>query len=137
MTADRMSAYQDIEGFRCYAPKAALDCADYPGFAEVVQAYLDTLDGRAPRHAAVAMANPVEGDAVRMTNRDWAFSITSFGSLTNSRASPARLAASVNLTEKNRSLTTARTRFGSGIEVCCRSITPNQELLGGNDLILP
>jgi glucokinase len=52
-----------------------LDCADYAGFAEVVQAYLDTLEGRPPRHAAVAMANPVEGDAVRMTNRDWAFSI--------------------------------------------------------------
>lgn len=52
-----------------------LDCADYPGFAEVVQAYLDTLEGRPPRHAAIAMANPVEGDAVRMTNRDWAFSI--------------------------------------------------------------
>ena len=35
------------------------------------------------------------------------------GSLTNSSAIPARLAASVSLTEKKRSLTTARTRFGS------------------------
>ena len=50
-------------------------CADYAGFAEVVQAYLDTLEGKPPRHAAVAMANPIDGDAVRMTNRDWAFSI--------------------------------------------------------------
>ena len=55
-----------------------LACADYPGFTEVMQAYLDILAGlslRLPRHGAVAIANPVEGDSVRMTNRDWAFSI--------------------------------------------------------------
>jgi glucokinase len=53
-----------------------LPCADYPGFVEVVQAYLDSLPpGTKPRHAAVAIANPIEGDWVRMTNRDWAFSI--------------------------------------------------------------
>jgi len=50
-------------------------CADYQGFGDVVQAYLRSLHGKAPRHAAVAMANPIDGDAVRMTNRDWAFSI--------------------------------------------------------------
>ena len=55
-----------------------LACADYTGFTEVVRAYLDILAGlslRLPRHGAVAIANPVEGDSVRMTNRDWAFSI--------------------------------------------------------------
>ena len=55
-----------------------LACADFPGFTEVMQAYLDILAGlstRLPRHGAVAIANPVEGDSVRMTNRDWAFSI--------------------------------------------------------------
>ncbi len=54
---------------------AVLPCADYPGFTAVVQAYLDTLPGIKPRHGAVAIANPIEGDWVRMTNRDWAFSI--------------------------------------------------------------
>ena len=54
---------------------AVLPCADYPGFTAVVQAYLDTLPGLKPRHGAVAIANPIEGDWVRMTNRDWAFSI--------------------------------------------------------------
>lgn len=55
---------------------AVLPCADYPGFTAVVQAYLDSLpQGIHPRHGAVAIANPIEGDWVRMTNRDWAFSI--------------------------------------------------------------
>ena len=53
-----------------------LPCADYPGFVQVVQAYLASLpEGVRPRHAAVAIANPIEGDWVRMTNRDWAFSV--------------------------------------------------------------
>jgi glucokinase len=50
-------------------------CADFAGFADVVQAYLRGLEGPAPRHAAIAMANPIDGDAVQMTNRDWSFSI--------------------------------------------------------------
>ena len=54
---------------------AVLPCADFAGFADVVQAYLRGLDGTPPRHAAVAMANPVAGDRVQMTNRDWSFSI--------------------------------------------------------------
>jgi len=53
-----------------------LACADHAGFVEVVQAYLDGLTTPRPRHGAVAIANPVEGDSVRMTNRDWAFSIS-------------------------------------------------------------
>ncbi|MFD1555446.1 bifunctional transcriptional regulator/glucokinase [Paraburkholderia silviterrae] len=50
-------------------------CADYPGVAQVVQQYLkDTKIGRV-NHAAIAIANPVDGDQVRMTNHDWTFSI--------------------------------------------------------------
>ncbi|SAL25007.1 bifunctional glucokinase/RpiR family transcriptional regulator [Caballeronia terrestris] len=49
--------------------------ADYPGIAEVMQQYLkDTKVGRV-NHAAVAIANPVDGDHVAMTNHDWSFSI--------------------------------------------------------------
>ncbi|SAL18607.1 bifunctional transcriptional regulator/glucokinase [Caballeronia telluris] len=49
--------------------------ADYPGIAEVMQQYLkDTKVGRV-NHAAVAIANPVDGDQVAMTNHDWSFSI--------------------------------------------------------------
>lgn len=54
---------------------AVLPCADYAGFVAVMKAYLDTLPGIVPRHGAVAVANPIEGDWVRMTNRDWTFSI--------------------------------------------------------------
>lgn len=54
---------------------AVLRCADHAGFVEVVEAYLAGIDGPRPRHAAVAIANPIEGDQVRMTNRDWSFSI--------------------------------------------------------------
>src|SRR5580698_2302104 len=50
-------------------------CAEYPGIAEVIKKYLkDTKIGRV-NHAAIAIANPVDGDLVRMTNHDWHFSI--------------------------------------------------------------
>jgi glucokinase len=50
-------------------------CTDYPGVAEVIRQYLkDTKIGRV-NHAAIAIANPVDGDQVRMTNHDWTFSI--------------------------------------------------------------
>jgi glucokinase len=52
-------------------------CADYPGVAEVIKKYLkDTRIGRV-NHAAIAIANPVDGDQVSMTNHDWTFSIES------------------------------------------------------------
>ncbi|RFU46291.1 bifunctional transcriptional regulator/glucokinase [Paraburkholderia sp. DHOC27] len=50
-------------------------CAEYPGVAEVIKKYLkDTKIGRV-NHAAIAIANPVDGDQVSMTNHDWTFSI--------------------------------------------------------------
>jgi glucokinase len=54
---------------------AVLACEEHAGFTAIVQRYLDGLPGVRPRHGAVAIANPVESDRVRMTNRDWAFSI--------------------------------------------------------------
>jgi glucokinase len=54
---------------------AVLPCADYADFTAVVRAYLERLPGVHPTHGAVAIANPIEGDWVQMTNRDWAFSI--------------------------------------------------------------
>jgi glucokinase len=54
---------------------AVLPCCDHGGFVAVVKAYLSSLPGIVPRHAAVAIANPIAGDTVRMTNRDWSFSI--------------------------------------------------------------
>ncbi|MFB9243284.1 glucokinase [Massilia antarctica] len=52
-----------------------LACADYAYFDDAVRAYLNRLPARRVRHAVIAIANPVDGDAVKMTNHHWAFSI--------------------------------------------------------------
>ena len=52
-----------------------LHCGDFGGIVDVIQAYLRQQGGLAPRHAAIAIANPIDGDHVKMTNRDWQFSI--------------------------------------------------------------
>ena len=54
---------------------AVLPCADYGDFISVMRAYLNSVPNVTPRHGAMAIAYPIDGDAVRMTNRDWAFSI--------------------------------------------------------------
>ncbi|WP_312516973.1 glucokinase [Massilia sp.] len=51
-----------------------LACADHAHFEDAVRAYLANT-GAQVRHAAIAIANPVDGDAIRMTNHHWAFSI--------------------------------------------------------------
>jgi glucokinase len=59
-----------------FEQRASLRCADHADFHGAVRAWLDTLPPEVRiAHAAVAIANPVEGDAVRMTNYHWAFSI--------------------------------------------------------------
>lgn len=57
-----------------------LACAAYPSLAAAVQAYLALpqvakVTGGVLRHAAFAIANPVTGDQIRMTNHHWEFSI--------------------------------------------------------------
>lgn len=52
-----------------------LPCADFPGLRELIQAYLAHVGVKRVSHAGLAIANPIDGDEVRMTNRDWAFSI--------------------------------------------------------------
>lgn len=52
-----------------------LRCADYAEFSLAVNAYLDGNQRPAVRHAAIAIANPVHGDHIKMTNHHWAFSI--------------------------------------------------------------
>jgi glucokinase len=57
---------------------ASLRCAEHSDFHAAVRAYLAGLPaGEVPHidHAAIAIANPVEGDSVRMTNYHWQFSI--------------------------------------------------------------
>lgn len=52
-----------------------LACAAHASLADAAQAYRAEIGVDGIRHAAFAIANPVDGDAVRMTNHHWAFSI--------------------------------------------------------------
>jgi len=53
---------------------AVLLCDDYPGIVPLLNAYLGQLGEVRISHAAFALANPISGDFIRMTNRDWQFS---------------------------------------------------------------
>ncbi|MFZ6815481.1 glucokinase [Undibacterium sp. Rencai35W] len=53
----------------------SLRCAEFPDFAAAVSAYLASVPSQHVEHAAVAIANPVDGDLVSMTNYHWQFSI--------------------------------------------------------------
>jgi glucokinase len=53
---------------------AVLLCDDYAGIVPLLNAYLGQLGGVRISHAAFALANPISGDFIRMTNRDWQFS---------------------------------------------------------------
>lgn len=57
-----------------------LPCKDFASLADAMHAYLDAPEALACgaagiTRAALAIANPVDGDSVRMTNHDWQFSI--------------------------------------------------------------
>lgn len=58
-----------------FTHQASLRCADHPSMEQAVRAYLDSVAPLQVAHAAIAVANPVEGDQVRMTNYHWQFSI--------------------------------------------------------------
>src|SRR5580698_7440133 len=51
--------------------------ADYPGIAEAIEAYLEDRGGLPrPKRGAIAIASPIAGDEVRMTNHPWTFSVS-------------------------------------------------------------
>lgn len=52
-----------------------LACTDYPDIVTAVKAYLISVGQPVIEEAAFAIANPVVGDWVQMTNHHWAFSI--------------------------------------------------------------
>jgi glucokinase len=51
-----------------------LKCDDFPGIVPLLHTYLADHTGTRINHAAFALANPISGDMIRMTNRDWQFS---------------------------------------------------------------
>ena len=54
---------------------ATLRCAEFASLTEAARAYLGDVEGPAPSQAAFAVAGPVQGDEVRMTNHVWRISI--------------------------------------------------------------
>ena len=50
-----------------------LPCCEYASLQHAAEAYLAGV-GQRPAQAAIAVACPVDGDAIRLTNRAWAFS---------------------------------------------------------------
>ena len=84
MMLDEWALRADIGGTNARFQMARIDggqpqeivkrrCAD---FASIEDAILDVLgDGTRPSHACLAVAGPVTGDQVKLTNRAWSFSI--------------------------------------------------------------
>ena len=54
-----------------------LRCADFPGVAEAAAHFLEQAGGARPPRALLAVAAPVTGDRVRITNNPWTFSVES------------------------------------------------------------
>ena len=52
-----------------------LPTAGFADLGEALQAYLQQVGEPAPAQACIAIANPIDGDWLRMTNTAWAFSI--------------------------------------------------------------
>jgi glucokinase len=64
----------------CFGAITVLPCNAYPSLKEAIAVFLGSAAVAgicdAPiRHAALAIANPVDGDEVQMTNHHWSFSI--------------------------------------------------------------
>jgi glucokinase len=52
-----------------------LACDDHPSLEAAIECYLSESAAASPASCAIAIASPVTGDRVTMTNRDWSFSI--------------------------------------------------------------
>ena len=68
-------AWQAAEG-AALSDIVSLPCAAYLTLADALRAYLQQVGRPAPPWCAIGIATPVTGDAVRMTNHHWAFSIS-------------------------------------------------------------
>ncbi|MBV8667475.1 MAG: glucokinase, partial [Burkholderiaceae bacterium] len=65
---------------RCFEAVMVLPCNAYPRLQDAIAVFLGSAEvkrvcDKPIRHAALAIANPVDGDEVGMTNHHWLFSI--------------------------------------------------------------
>jgi glucokinase len=64
-------------GAGALAAPTAFDCVDFAGAAAAIEHYLARAGGGVrPRDMAIAVASPVTGDLVEMTNSDWRFCVS-------------------------------------------------------------
>lgn len=109
---------------RQFEAVAVLPCSDYPSLGAAAAAYLDGASAHADgiRHAAIAIANPVDGDSVSMTNHSWSFSTAALreeldlSTLLVVNDFTALAMALPHL------LPSQRTRIGGGVELAGRTI---------------
>lgn len=64
-----------LEGAGLPTQERVMPCCEFPGPVEAVEDYLSQVSAPRPREAAIAIANPITGDWVKMTNHVWTFSI--------------------------------------------------------------
>ncbi|RJG27172.1 glucokinase [Massilia cavernae] len=62
-----------------FAAPSVLSCSEFSSLINAIKHYLDSVAAQAAGaqrvcHAAIAVANPVEGDVVKIMNNDWEFS---------------------------------------------------------------
>jgi len=79
-TNARFALQADGAGAADFADIEVLGCREHAAIGDAIRHYLARARARglavdAIRHAAIAIANPVEGDEVSMTNHHWRFSI--------------------------------------------------------------
>jgi glucokinase len=55
--------------------EVTLPTGQFPDLASAASAYLQQVGQTVVRQACIAIANPIDGDVLKMTNNDWAFSI--------------------------------------------------------------
>ncbi|MEW6166582.1 MAG: glucokinase [Pseudomonadota bacterium] len=70
-------AHRDAQGRLQLSDVRLLAVAEHPTLTAAIQAYLDAAGApAAPRHAVLAVASAVKGDAVKLTNSPWTFSVS-------------------------------------------------------------
>ena len=67
----------DGSGTNGQSEQARFSCSEFGNLAEVFKTYIDQT-GYAVDGACVSIAAPADGDRIRMTNRDWSFSVNEY-----------------------------------------------------------
>ncbi len=53
-----------------------LACADYASLTDALRTYVEQQQIELPQYIGIAIANPIDGDTITMTNHHWSFSIS-------------------------------------------------------------